>query len=60
MPSDKRAFEKDKAGAALEPAKRPCPGAKSGDGVEMATPWLTDVRPVQLEREAHAQACYPS
>jgi hypothetical protein len=32
MPSDKRAFDKDEAGAALEPAKRPCPGAMSGDG----------------------------
>ena len=30
MPSDKRAFEKDEAGAALELAKRPCP--MSGDG----------------------------
>jgi hypothetical protein len=32
MPSEKRALEKDEAGAALEPAKRPCPGDMSGDG----------------------------
>ncbi len=32
MPADKRPFEKDEAGAVLEPAKRPCPGAMSGDG----------------------------
>jgi hypothetical protein len=31
MPADKRPIEKDEAGAA-ETAKRPCPGAMSGDG----------------------------
>ena len=32
MPAEKRPFEQDEAGAALEPAERPCPGAMSGDG----------------------------
>jgi hypothetical protein len=32
MSAEKRPYEQDEAGAALESAKRPCPGAVSGDG----------------------------
>jgi hypothetical protein len=31
MSAEKRPYEQDEAGAALESAKRPCPGAVSGE-----------------------------
>jgi hypothetical protein len=38
MPAEKRPFEQDEAGAALEPATRPCSGAMSSGKVESLSP----------------------
>jgi hypothetical protein len=47
MPAEKRPFEQHEAGAALEPAVRPCPGAMSGGEGCLHLPPYGDHTPVQ-------------